>query len=335
MNSESPHSISEENSWKIVNLSFFCMLLVCIVHVQWRETTEIERTLVYLVKYVICGIGVPFFFAVSGFFLARHMDEPGWWKAAIQKRMGTLLVPYCVWQLINAFVWLAIEHRWTLRPGGFGLNPFIWPKLVPLWYLRTLMIFVVASPLLFWALKRWGRGVLAALFVANLVVGAFSAIGMIPAQSRVGGLVYYTFSVLGLLYFLAGACLARHPITLSRRAGNICGVVSLVVIAIQMTIFCLGVVIPFDFRVFLLPTLLAFLWTRTPTTRLPRVLAQAIFPIYLMHVIIYDALENLVFSPETFGGFAMLFSGVGFSIVLSALLHRFLPRLAHLVFGGR
>ncbi len=335
MNNDRPRLISPENSAKVVNLSFLCMILVCIIHVHWRTTTETGQALAYLVKYVICGIGVPFFFVVSGFFLARHLDEPGWWKAAIQKRIGTLIVPYCIWQLVNALVWLAIKHHWTLRPGGFGLNPFIWPDLVPLWYLRTLMIFVVISPLLFWLLKRWGQGVLAAFFVANLVVGAFSAMGMIPERSRVGGLILYTFSILGLLYFSVGAYLAMHPITLSRRVGNGCGVVSLVLIAIQMTIHCLGIVIPFDFRVLLLPTLLAFFWAHTPTTRLPRVLAQAIFPLYLMHVIIYDILENLVFSPETFCNFWKLFSGVGLSIALSALLHRFLPRVSRIVFGGR
>ena len=327
--------ISEENSAKVVNLSFLCMIFVCMVHVRWNVSTEVGRALVYLFKYVICAVCIPFFFVVSGFFLARHFGEPGWWKAAIRKRIGTLLVPYCAWQFINAFVWLAIDHRWTLRPGAFGLNPFIWPKLVPLWYLRALMIFVVASPLLLWALKRWGRGFLAVAFAANLVVGAFSAMGMIPERSPVGGLLYYTFSVLGVFYFSLGAWLAMHPMTLSRRTGNWCGAAALVLIAIQMTIYCLGIVIPFDFRDLLLPVLMAFLWTHTPTTRLPGVLAQAIFPIYLMHVIVYDIMENVVFKGQTFCNLPELFCGVVCSIAVSAILHRFLPRVACFLFGGR
>lgn len=329
------HSISEESSRKIVNLSFLCAVFVCIIHVKWPTETETGWLLVFLFKQMICAVGVPFFFVVSGYFLVRHCEEPGWWGRAVRKRIGTLVIPYCVWQFVTAFVYLLFEHRWPLRPGGFGLNPFIPPNLVPLWYLRTLMIFVVASPLVVKALKRWGRGFLAAAFVANLVVGVFAAQGMIPEESRVGGLVYYTFSVKGIFYFSLGAYLALRPMTLSRRAGNLCGVVALAFMVVQLAVCHFRWAVPFDFCVFVLPTLMAFLWVHAPATRMPSVLAQATFPVYLMHAIVYAALRlGGVFSGMS-GAWCELFVGVSFSILVSAILHRFCPFLARLAFGGR
>lgn len=327
--------VSEENSRKIVNLSFLCAIFVCLIHVRWQPATDFGRTLVFMVRGVVGAVGVPFFFLVSGFFLARRFGEPGWWRTAIRKRIGSLLVPYCAWQLVNALVWLAIEGRWSLRPGNFGLNPFVHPKLVPLWYVRSLMILVVASPLLFAAVKRWGRGFLGALFVLNCAMGVFVAQGLVPETSRAGALLYYTFSLLGVLYFSVGAYLAGHPMTLSRRAGNWCGVAALALGVVRLAIFHFRVTVPFDLCVFVLPTLMAFLWAHTPATRLPAVLAQAVFPVYLMHVVLYDVLDALGLLPGAFRAWAEPVFGVGLAIVISGLLHRFSPRLARVLFGGR
>lgn len=328
--------ISEENSRKIVNLSFLCAALVCAGHCVWPTQTAFGRVVAYMFRGLLCEVTIPFFFLVSGYFLARHFDEPGWWGRAVRKRIWTIAIPYCVWQFVNAFVWLAISGRWPLRPGGFGLNPFIPPQLVPLWYLRALMIFVVLGPLFAWVLKRWGRGFLAAAFAANLVVGAFVAQGKIPELSRVGGIVFYTFPVRGIFYFSLGAWLAMHPTPLSRRAGNLCGALALGFTAIRLVILHFHWAVPFDFGVLVLPTLLAFLWMHAPAFRLPSVFAQSIFPVYLMHVIVYAVLRQLlVFPSGTLGAFSELALGFGISVAISALLHRFCPRVARLAFGGR
>jgi surface polysaccharide O-acyltransferase-like enzyme len=327
--------LQSQTSAKIVNLSFLCAIFVCMIHVRWAPTTEFGETLVFLFMRTIGSVAVPFFFVVSGYFLARHCEESGWWEAAIRKRIRSLVVPYCVWQIVYALLWFAIEHRWSLRPGAFGLNPFVIPKLVPLWYLRTLMIFAVLSPLIVKALRRWGLGFLSVILLANLVYGVFTSLGYVTETMRLGELLYHTFSLLGLLSFSIGSYLAMRPMTLSRRVGNWCGVAALAMIILRLIVYRFKLTIPFDWETFNIATLLAFLWVHTPTVRLPTVLARSTFPIYLMHVVIYTALGRSGFPSGVFGQWGELVIGVSLSIAISEFLHRAFPAVARILFGGR
>lgn len=79
-----------EVSNKIKNLSFLCSLAVVAIHCGWDEDS--------LMKSFFCEgvarIAVPFFFVVSGYFLARHIGEDGWYKQELRKRVASLLIPY-------------------------------------------------------------------------------------------------------------------------------------------------------------------------------------------------------------------------------------------------
>ena len=328
------HSISKESSQKIVSLSFLCAVLICAAHVQWTPLDQYGPVL-WFCRKCFGDPALSFFFIVSGFFLARHYEEPGWWWTAIRKRIGTILIPYTVWQFVNAIAWFAIDHRWALRPGGFGLNPFIAPKLVPLWYLRNLMLLVVISPLIFACLKRWGWRVLAWIFAAWLVLAGVMEVGVFPDGTRMGGFLRGTFTLNGLFTFALGAYLAGHPVTLSRRVGRWCGVAALVLVFARFVLFGLKVPVPFDVVVPASLMTLAFVWTHVPAFGLPKALARSVFPIYLMHAIILQTVCRQIFPWSPFTPVEELLLGIGGSIVISELLHRFLPRVARFVFGGR
>ena len=98
----------------------------------------------------------------------------------LRRRVGTLLIPYICWNILYALhiSWPGIHPLlngtrdlgdWWERLqnlGGWhifwdcrktGLN-FPCPILVPLWFIRNLMILVLAAPLIQWLIKklRWG-----------------------------------------------------------------------------------------------------------------------------------------------------------------------------------
>ena len=326
--------LSEESSRKIVNLSFLCAALICAVHVQWTPPNSGGDVLLFCRK-CLGDPALSFFFIVSGFFLARHYEEPGWWASAIRKRIGTIVIPYCVWQFVNAVAWLVVDHRWALRLGNFGLNPFVYPMLDPLWYLRNLMLLVGVSPLLFACLKRWGVRFLAAVFVAGLAAGCLMETGCLSASSRLGGFLQTTFTLQGLFVFCLGSYLALRPVSLSRRVGRWCGVAALALVFARFALFYLKVPVPFDVVIPATLLALAFAWTHVPTFRLPKALARSVFPIYLMHAIILQTVCRQVFPWSPFTPVEELLLGVGGPIVIAELLHRGLPRVARFVFGGR
>ena len=175
--------ISEELSHKISFASLLCAAMVVGIHVDGYQIpwsgmwlwNRFGHNGVFL-------IAVPFFFTVSGFMLAGHyacldsdsrLFDWGVWRDECVKRIRSLLVPYLIW--CSAAVLLAcvpaiaanLLHGRDLlanTPSGwrwwtiaYGLYPFTYPNVVPLWYLRTLMILVFISPLLYLTVK-WGGG---------------------------------------------------------------------------------------------------------------------------------------------------------------------------------
>ena len=71
--------ISAETSQKIKKMSFICSLLVVCIHVTWcaDNTFSLGWLIEQGVRQGIARIAVPFFFVVSGFFLAQHFEKRG------------------------------------------------------------------------------------------------------------------------------------------------------------------------------------------------------------------------------------------------------------------
>ena len=103
---------------------------------------------------------MPFYFVAAGYFLARHFGEHSWWRHETSKRLRSLLVPFILWLLM----WNAVEGALALAsnvrsgvaategfPSGWalltclGINPFDYPSDIPLWFVRSLLLYAVAS----------------------------------------------------------------------------------------------------------------------------------------------------------------------------------------------
>lgn len=142
--------IGKATSDKISAISFICTCLVVLIHVPIPSTQLSSGW--YLSKFLsygICLISVPSFFVISGFFLGLHQNETGWWKREVVKRIKSLLLPYLSFNLLY-FLWISdFEHLSfsTMIKATIG-SPFGFPTLGPTWYIRSLFLFVLISPLL-------------------------------------------------------------------------------------------------------------------------------------------------------------------------------------------
>jgi surface polysaccharide O-acyltransferase-like enzyme len=70
---------------KIANASVIAMGMVVGIHTAGREIATLEFGSVIwwwcaLGMYGVFQIAVPFFFFCSGYFLAKHIDEDGWYS---------------------------------------------------------------------------------------------------------------------------------------------------------------------------------------------------------------------------------------------------------------
>lgn len=217
-----------------------------------------------------------------------------------------------------------------------GLHPLGCPTLTPLWYVRALCCLVLLSPLIVSCLKRFPMLTLAVLWGLYGLVCPYSPMpgwGKLNQFARIG-----PAPVLGLFYFSLGMAIrlrvlkfagARCPTAILVSVGL--GLVTARVVCVRFGFELAGAYCGFAS----IPFLLYGLWRIIPTRPLPRILATASFPIYVVHKFFYPIVECW-WDKNTIGGYIMTFVSVLIlSLTVTCLIRRMSSRFAAVVFGGR
>lgn len=353
--------ISRRLSCKLANASLLAAMGVVAIHLPKPQDPEGLWALIdWFVPGGICKVSVPFFFLVSGFFLAARVGEAGWWKTAVRKRVRSLLVPYLIWALAFAvFVyvarrdpisqWLAVR-KWLV----FGLDPTDVPLLTPLWYLRTLMTFVLVSPLLV-LLLRLGRPALGFLYLFSVGFAVCQDLGLAVMAHPAVVSFYQLFRPEGLFYFTLGMWLGGK--TEVRKSGSSevrndgrverwNGVSALFTFSLllftflllalrrHLALYSLDWTVPYPAVV---PFAMYAFWRLVPAYAWPKSLTSLAFPVFLMHFFVTHV-GRIAFASrgDDVAVFALTYlAAIGFSAVAAMTLRRFLPRIASVLFGGR
>jgi peptidoglycan/LPS O-acetylase OafA/YrhL len=163
----------------------------------------------HFIHYGLRGLGVPFFFICSAYFLCARPSFSAAWPEEVRKRVKSLLLPFFLWSgLWVAAMWImqsipAIgSNLGRDRIDGFSdvvslltLNPI--PH--PLWYMRDLFLLTLLAPLIV-RLLRTRAGTVAYFIPAAALWFSFQSILVKEAQD--------------LFFFGVGAWLAIHrPVT--------------------------------------------------------------------------------------------------------------------------
>lgn len=133
---------------------------------------------VYALKACLGEVAIPLFFVISGYLFFVNIDKmlTRTYKEKLKTRVKSLLVPYLCWnsffilfvlllQLVNP-AWTG--HKKMVMEFGIGdwLDTF-WTLnngLIPLWYVRDLIIISLLTPLIYVAIKKAG-------FLLPLILG--------------------------------------------------------------------------------------------------------------------------------------------------------------------
>jgi len=329
-------AVSRETSVKIVNLSFFFVLLVVAGHVGWCADGVFGQVVRCVLVRSLARVSIPFFFAVSGFFLAAHFQEPDWWRRAVRRRVGTLLAPYVFWLTVYALVMLAWTGRWVAGAGGFGFNPCRLPMVGPLWYVRCLMAFVLFSPLLKRAVERWGLWWIGAAYLVNVVLSVLTGRGILEYEAGLGGLLGYGVSIEGIVYFSAGIYLQAHPLRGGLgRVPALALLTGVLLVAVRAVLEGCHVALPLHPSVLISPFLLVGLWRYAPARAWPAWLSACTFPIYLVHAIVLNVLWQAGLLRNAVGQWSAFALGIAVPIALYHVMRKYLPRVSTFAFGGR
>lgn len=351
-----------DTSNRFANMSIISALMVVLIHVLKRpqEPGSLSYGFRYLTGEGICRIAVPFFFLAAGYFIARHLDEPGYWKREVLKRVKTLVVPFFAWSTIcfvlcsGLIIMANIFEGRDLCTGLFsfnrimrslGIHPFNVPELRQLWFVRVLFIFVLLLPLFQRYLSK--GACLAASFVVYLI---FKPLGSNLIGGQLAELINFGFfSLEGMFYFSLGIYLAREKldrIIASLKVGFAMLSLGLVVMMLRARFGVFNDVVLYAS----VPLMLLGVLSLIPDRPFGFLRGYS-FPIYLIHlnvVFVYFFVLDY-FCSDAYcrffdPGASLMGAGVCFSIVLGVSVSlaklikhtaRRYPVIDNILFGGR
>lgn len=305
----------------------------------------------------ICTLAVPFFFTVSGFFLTKHAYDNNWWKCEISKRVKTLLIPYFLWSILyflyalpliliaNILASESLTRNLPINISDFyiylRLNPFKYPYLIPLWFIRCLFLFVCVSPIIIWILKK-GKHIsllfLLLLFPLGMIRDIFK-----PEEGEVLWCIVGTFSFLNIFYFVLGCylCLYTHVKRYHKNLIHLSGLIWVILLFLMTLSTLYRWNLSFYLNYVSIPIGLYFIWHIINSKPWRINLTQASFPIFILHMFFLSMIGLILKQcfPSVIDSLEIcLFSSIlAFycSILFSNLAHHYFPKITSFLFGGR
>lgn len=184
--------MTEYLSKKLKWLSILMTVLVVTIHAfnfdYLLGNTNSFLNYIYFSPSIYLGrSAVPLFFLISGilFFKACDAFPFAVYRDKVQKRVKTILIPYlCISAIFMLLVWIthhdAIPYYWkidkVLADSSLKNILITWilkPQAYYLWFLRNLFVLALASPIIYWLIKKGGWFFIAPTFAAWLLFGHF------------------------------------------------------------------------------------------------------------------------------------------------------------------
>ena len=333
-------------SRKIDALGFVCACLVVAIHTKGEDGGFV----VDFIKH-FANIAVPFFFTVSGYFIARHFNDQGCWLRESRKRVRTILVPYLIWCLLTALAVLPLSLMCDMIQGKkfgasvsttalnlFGFDFRSTPQANQLWYLRCLMVFVLMLPL-FRFICRSRRMLGVALFLVWMISGGIVWWGE-ALHSGLRGFLMWGASTEGLFYCLTGMAIGSGLLQMK----SLPHAYSFILLGFGLAVLLAEVLgmdghqFPFSLKSVYVPPILVSVWNLWPDMRLPAWTSHLSFPIYVMHVIFTSYTGAIARFLDIKGAVIFLVQWViciALTIVVTCSIRRLFPSFSGWVFGGR
>lgn len=167
-------------SRKITLLNAAATIMIILLHAKPMERFSLPLSLDYPVIYsiwVFTQTAVPLFFFISGLLFYRNCEWTNI-KSKLKRRILSLLVPYLIWNIFFVALMFSITHIpgiGNVMKGTEILNSpsrvfwsIITARCTSLWFVKDLMYFCIAAPVILICIKTPFRAIL--LTIASLIV---------------------------------------------------------------------------------------------------------------------------------------------------------------------
>lgn len=185
---------------------------------QYCNQKTLEASVWNFIYTDICSAALPVLFIISGFLLFKSYSFVDYFNK-IKRRVGRLVVPYMSWNaffIIFYMIGSIVVPRLALRVDGFNLFSLsgIVDKMFglmsapidgPLWFIRTLFVYSVLSPIMALFLKN---NFLRVLFITSVI-----SIGLWCAQIGLSSRLALTYPAYSLLMFFIGGIISKTAFT--------------------------------------------------------------------------------------------------------------------------
>lgn len=208
---------------------------------QYCNQKTLEASVWNFIYTDICSAALPVLFMISGFLLFKNYSLTDY-PQKVKRRVGRLVVPYISWNAVFIMFYIVgslVVPRLALRVDGFNLFSLsgIIDKMFslmsapidgPLWFIRTLFVYSVLSPVMVIFLKNVFFRV--SFVVCVITVGLWCAdMGFSPRLSL-------TYPAYSLLMFFIGGIVSKttcSPVNIFKnRKLLFSGVVGLIIVSI-------------------------------------------------------------------------------------------------------
>lgn len=326
---------------------------------QWPWISYI----IYFFSNILTRISVPLFFFISGFlFYYKVYFNKDVYKKKLNKRCNTLLIPYLIWNFLGFLILLVQMHPRFLSlfpllqdyriditeflsyfygkdlpmdPPGDSAAPIDYP----LWFVRDLMILVVASPIIYWSIKH-----LKVFFIIGLgVIWLFGLVDYLGLPNECNKSIFFFplgayFSINNLDFVEIGKKMWWSPLLFSLLA--ILDLLSFMGIISSINNYS----VPINVFVGMIASVyvVSFLIQKTKF-RISRFLSNASFFVFAAHgLIISKYMKAIIMIVQPQNPFVVLFiyffvpiSTILICLGIYRLLEEWVPMVAKVLTGGR
>lgn len=195
--------INKNFSEKIIRLSFIGAILVVYVHSVNIETYNITSGPILILEKFINTIGrsaVPFFFFVSGFFVASTKST---FTTVTKKRLKSIFLPYISYNTIYTILFLLLSIFFAEKMKNPSTETdwirgiFLYKYNVVGWFALQLLLYTPFTPLLRYTFLK-SKAFAIIFLVFNFTLAAFN---IEYEYVRPMGIFFYSFGMFAQLYY--------------------------------------------------------------------------------------------------------------------------------------